>query len=329
MKGITLLITMLAATLASVIAISFGAPTASALTPEEVIQRLVDTANEGLPTGDAEAFAALFTEDGSFSDVGGGESFSIVGREAIERALGEEPDPDFQVTLIDSAVSDTDGTVTGTIEITDSAAIEAGVERYVEFFTATLEGDLIASIVFTYDEADPQTATYLAYQSEDETEDDFPPGTVTLSMEGEQPGEVLVGDFDGTTFVAIEIEAGPEGQLQPAHVHTGTCDEPGPIVIPLADVLDGRSFTLPSGSVEDLLNNDYIVNVHLSHEEPDTYVSCAPLVEPVGGPDLPPTGTGGSTTASDDSSGLTWLIAALAIGGVMLAGASVVVARRR
>jgi hypothetical protein len=236
-------------------------------------------------------------------------------------AFGQEEDPDFQVTLVDSQV---DGaTVTGSIEVVDADTIAAGVTRHIELFTAVTEGDLVASLTLTYDESDPETATYLAYLEENAEGDEGPPeDTVELAMDGDQEGSVFVGGFDDFGILFIEIDPGTEGVLQPAHVHTGTCDEPGPIVYPLGLVKDGGSFTLLSASQSDLLENDYIVNVHLSEAEMGTYVSCAALVEPDEEPtdegptiQLPPTGSGSAGTDSP------WLIVALvAAGAAGLAG---------
>jgi hypothetical protein len=163
------------------------------------VRAAIDAANEGLPEGDAEPFASYFTEDAYFFDIDGG-SFGIVGRDAIEHFLSQEPDEDFHVELVEATA---DGnTVTGVLEVVDADAVAAGVDRYVQPFTAVVEGDLLASLVFTYDEDDAQTAEYLAYQaSVEEDDDELPPGTVTLSMTGDQPGQAFVGEFEGFGFV--------------------------------------------------------------------------------------------------------------------------------
>lgn len=320
-----------AALLAAVLAIGAYAsngtqPASAGGDPLAVVQNLVDAANASIPTGDSATFAAAFTEDGFFENIDGG-SFGIVGREAITGAFGEEADPDFNVTLLNSEV---DGnTVTGSVRVVDADSVAAGVPSHIELFRAVVEGDLVASLRITYDTTDPDTVTYLQYLADNEEEDEGPPpGTVELDMEGDQEGSVFLADLDDVRAVALEIDPGADGVLQPAHVHTGTCEEPGPIVYPLATVKDGGSFTLLSASVDDLLESDYIVNVHLSEAEPGTYVSCAPLVAPEQEEEptvqLPPTGSGGT------GAGTPWLFVALAAAlAAGLAGLSALRMRSR
>lgn len=288
------------------------------------VQALIDAANASLTTDDATAFANTLTEDVFFEIIDDG-SFGAVGRDTIATAFSGDPDPDFHVTLVSSQVSG--NTVTGLVNVTDRDSVAAGVDRYVQPFTAVVDGGLVASLKLRLDLSDAQTATYLAYlQSQpDDGDDELPPGTVQVDLAGDQPGTVAVGEFDGTTFVVVNIDPGAEGAIQPAHVHTGTCASPGAIVYPLASIVDGSSFTLLSASPAQLLDNNYIVNVHLSEAQIGTYVSCAVLEasaatstpKPTKTPSvvLPNTGTGGSGSESP------WLvIALLTSGAAMLAG---------
>jgi hypothetical protein len=282
------------------------------------VDNLAAAANEAFTSGDGSVFAAAFTENGVFESLDPTGSFAAVGRPAITGIIFE-PDPSFQVTIVESTVDGT--TVTGTAEVVDSATLDAGVTRHIELFTAQTEGELVSHFRLTYDESDPETATYLEYlASLPEEDEEFPPGTVTIDMEGYQPCQMFVGEFEeeGIRFLTIEVEPGAEGVAQPAHIHTGTCAEPGPIVYPLASVVAGNSFTLLSAPLDELLGSDYIVNVHLSPEESTTYVSCAVLAEaeePTAEPttQLPDTGTG----AGDDNA-LGYVIAALAAAGSII-----------
>jgi len=339
MRRITLLASILAVIAISIGAISFGSSTVSAADdPEAALQALIDGFNEAIPSGDGAAAANAFTEDGFFTNTDDG--FAIVGRHAMTVAFSQEADQAFHVTLISSEV---DGnTITGSAEIADQGSVDAGVGSHIELFTLTAEESLVSSFVLSYDHSDADTVTYLEYQASqepdpEEGEDEVPAGTVELEMTGDQPGHVFVGELEeGVGFISLDVTAGPAGVLQPAHVHTGTCDDPGGIVYPLAFVSapegapGGGSFTILSASQEELLNSDYIANVHLSEAEPGTYVSCAALegaaaATPTPGTGLPDTGTG----ASDDGSAVTWLIASLALVGIGgVAGASVLARRR-
>ena len=328
MKRLTILVTMLAIALAGTFAVSFGSSTAGAVDdPLTAVQNLIDGANASIPTGDGAPFANAFTENGYFTNRD--DAFAIVGRHALTVGFGQDADPAFHATLNSSEVNGS--TVTGAAQIADQASVDAGVGSHIELFTATVENGLISSFVITYDHNDPNTVTYLDYQASQEDDggdDEGPPGgAVDIALAGDQPGSATIAEdpsLEGVVFVALNVEPGAEGIVQPAHIHTGTCASPGGIVYPLAYPVNGGSFTILSTTQADLLSHAYIVNVHLSEAEPGTYVSCAALTAPGGSTGLPNTGTGGS-----NSSDLSWLIAALALTGVAFAGAGTVMARRR
>ncbi len=85
----------------------------------------------------------------------------------------------------------------------------------------------------------------------------------------------------GSEEANVEIvldAAGAEG-THPAHVHEGTsCDEfDAAPTFPLADVEDGTSSTTIDVSASELVDGEYVVNVHESADQLDTYVSCAEI----------------------------------------------------
>ena len=91
-------------------------------------------------------------------------------------------------------------------------------------------------------------------------------GTATLSAVGE-----------GKTRVVIQLSNAPE-ELQPAHIHKGTCDELDPTpAFPLESVEKGRSNTVADASLDDLQAESYAINVHKSEQDPQTYVACGDL----------------------------------------------------
>lgn len=113
--------------------------------------------------------------------------------------------------------------------------------------------------------------------------------TVTIDMK-EVDGSGQVGSADITTdgdqvIVSIEIDAGEEGVPQPAHIHEGTCQDLGDVAYPLDDVEDGVSESTADVSMSELLAEEYAINVHLSEDEADTYVSCGNLPLIGGGSD--------------------------------------------
>jgi hypothetical protein len=300
--------------------------------PMAVVEAFGEDLEEALTTGNGALVAGHFTEGGYVSIYGGGTfggSISFVGHQAITLAFSGPGDSQRVSTLVDSSVEG--HVVTTTIEVSDASSIAAGIDRYVQLGTTTVEGDKVASVVVEYDASDPETVELVQWEEDNITFDDAaPPGSSDIGMTGTQPGTATVGDFGGAPFIALVIDAGASGVPQPAHVHTGTCEDPGGIVYPLANVIDGVSITVLSTTIDSLLNSDYIANVHLSAEEPGTYVSCAALETADGGPVLPSTGTGGGQTKDSDTNVMMWLIVGLAIGGIGgIAGAGYLVTRRR
>ena len=79
---------------------------------------------------------------------------------------------------------------------------------------------------------------------------------------------------------------------RPAHIHTGTCNEVGEVVVPLTDLTGATggdrvgqrraipaesSFTSVPLTLDAILGADHVVNVHLSAEEIDTYIACGEI----------------------------------------------------
>lgn len=136
-------------------------------------------------------------------------------------------------------------------------------------------------------------------------------GTATLTDNG-----------DDTTTVEIELEGSPEGGSHPAHFHDGTsCDQNEPIVHPLENVEDGMSTSTVEESLDDLVGDNYYLNIHLSEEEIATVVACGDeYVEMAGTPD-----TGGG--AMSGSTGLP--VAGLGLFGAVLAAGALLLVRSR
>ena len=91
-----------------------------------------------------------------------------------------------------------------------------------------------------------------------------------------------------TPLAGAEVDDGPH----PAHIHTGTCDELGDVVHPLADVVaptDGEqsgpttahavktSETTVDMPLEEIIDGGHAINVHLSAEEIDEYIACGDI----------------------------------------------------
>jgi hypothetical protein len=243
--------------------------------PDAVVQQFFDE----MEAGDLEGALALVTDDIVLTDIGR-DSFAAYGKPAFGAAVSGAIDLNPSFTLTNVQVND--GTVTGRLQWSDDETEAAGVQRYVQPFTVVVNDDgLISRADLTYDENDAQTVEYLDYlDAQEEGDDEDPTGEFTevaLSPQpaGNQPGSAFIfPEEGGVSGVFVAITPGAAGVQQPAHFHTGTCAAPGPIVEPLANVLDGDSFTLLSASYDELTTQGLIINVHLSVAQASQYVSC-------------------------------------------------------
>ncbi len=96
-------------------------------------------------------------------------------------------------------------------------------------------------------------------------------------------------------LVPISYAQTPESQAQvahPAHIHSGSCAELGEVIYPLTDVAlpsgemmgaDGghavkiSDTNLPDVSLQDILDGNHAVNIHLSADEIGTYIACGSI----------------------------------------------------
>src|SRR5690349_12100246 len=98
---------------------------------------------------------------------------------------------------------------------------------------------------------------------------------------GEDGSAQLTDLGDGTTKVELLMLNAPDGAVQPAHIHKGSCAnlDPNP-AYPLNNITDGKSTTVVNVSLTELTSEKYAINVHKSAAEISVYVSCGSL--PVG-----------------------------------------------
>lgn len=86
-------------------------------------------------------------------------------------------------------------------------------------------------------------------------------------------GTANIKDEKNKLLVAINL-TDVKGD-HPAHFHTGTCENPGPIVYSLENVKNGTSQTTLSLSKADLEKDlPLIINVHKSDKEMNTIIAC-------------------------------------------------------
>ena len=110
-------------------------------------------------------------------------------------------------------------------------------------------------------------------------DDSGQPAALELQLQ-EQNGSAQSGTAtldavdDGRTRVTIELSNPPQVP-QPSHVHPGSCDDLGPPVAGLANVVDGKAESVIGMSLEELRTGEFVVHAHKSAQEYETSVACA------------------------------------------------------
>lgn len=86
-------------------------------------------------------------------------------------------------------------------------------------------------------------------------------------------------DVNGQVKVTVTLDGASEDAVpHPAHIHIGTCPDPGAVKYPLNDVINGTSETMLGISLADLKQQGTLaVNVHESAQDMKTYLACGDL----------------------------------------------------
>ncbi len=104
--------------------------------------------------------------------------------------------------------------------------------------------------------------------------------TVTLSEQNDsgQSGSATLTQDGGDVTVTLTTTGFTEGVSQPAHIHSGTCEELGSALYSLENVENGSSETVLEISLGEILANlPLAVNVHKSADESDVYTACGDM----------------------------------------------------
>ena len=84
----------------------------------------------------------------------------------------------------------------------------------------------------------------------------------------------------GKVKVTLDVFNAPKGSVQPAHIHLGSCPDPGAVKYPLTSVSNGHSETMLDTSVGEILQQlPLAINVHKSVKDAKAYVACGNVVE--------------------------------------------------
>ena len=89
---------------------------------------------------------------------------------------------------------------------------------------------------------------------------------------------VLTEAEGGGVQVAITLTTLEAAEIQPAHIHRGSCPGVGEIAYPLESVVEGKSTTLLEVTMADLKEMlPLAINVHKSADEVSVYTACGSL----------------------------------------------------
>lgn len=110
--------------------------------------------------------------------------------------------------------------------------------------------------------------------STDEKEAIFP----VLEQNGSnQNGTIWLQEIEGKVKVTLSLNLTAESS-QPAHIHIGSCPNPGDVVYPLTNVIAGISETTINTTLSELRDMDSLaVNIHKSANESSVYTACGDL----------------------------------------------------
>jgi hypothetical protein len=86
-------------------------------------------------------------------------------------------------------------------------------------------------------------------------------------------GSATLTQLGNNLIVKITSKGGND--LEPVHIHKGTCANLGAVVHPLTTLHNGDSVTTIKGAkLSDLLAGEYAINAHKSASEIGTYIAC-------------------------------------------------------
>ena len=94
-----------------------------------------------------------------------------------------------------------------------------------------------------------------------------------------QSGTATLSEENGKVVVKLQLSGGNFTEPQPAHIHIGSCPNPGTVLYPLSTVVNGTSTTTLNVSIDQLLakGDALAINVHKSAAEIQNYTACGNL----------------------------------------------------
>src|SRR5258708_148783 len=104
--------------------------------------------------------------------------------------------------------------------------------------------------------------------------------TLNLSADNNsgQTGTATLSEVDGKVTVTLNLTGEATGASEPAHIHLGSCPNPGAVKYPLSSVVNGTSVTTLDVTLDQLKAMEPLaINVHKSASQINWYISCGNL----------------------------------------------------
>ncbi len=106
--------------------------------------------------------------------------------------------------------------------------------------------------------------------------------TLTINLSSQngstEKGTAVLKEVDGKVLVSLTLTGAPANISQPAHIHLGSCPNPGAIQLPLKSPVNGISQTTLDTTFDKLKAlGKLAINVHKSPTQAQIYVSCGDM----------------------------------------------------
>jgi hypothetical protein len=101
--------------------------------------------------------------------------------------------------------------------------------------------------------------------------------TVNLGTQNKsgESGTATLQEVNGKVIVSVSVDGEPTNATQPAHIHVGSCPNPGAVKYPLTSVASGLSSTVLNVTMDELKGmGPLAINVHKSVAQSGVYVAC-------------------------------------------------------
>lgn len=104
--------------------------------------------------------------------------------------------------------------------------------------------------------------------------------SITALNNSGQTGNASISESNGKTKVVVSIGSGAKDVGQPAHIHAGSCPQPGSVLYPLTNVMNGSSTSTVDASLDKVSSQmPLAVVVHKSEADINTYVACGDVTK--------------------------------------------------